>query len=262
MRHIRTFIFVATAWACFIGPAVAVDRLDEIFERGNEAFLEGNYEAAVAEYQRLIDLGIEDPDVHYNLGLSHVRSDRLGHAILAFERALHLDTASEDVRTALASTRTLLARRQADRDGEATVRSDTSILEAAFRSASLDGLAVTALVTWNITFLCLLVWRRGRREGLRLSAATVATLAGLLAAGSLLGTTVKGGLLSDGADAIYVASGGTLREGPDHRTAAQGTVQEGERCILLRTQGDYREVRCSSGNEGWCPADEVAPIGR
>jgi len=243
-------------------PTLAVDRLDEIFARGNEAFLTGDYAAAIAEYEALVAAGVSDPDVYFNLGLSHARADELGRAVLAFERCLRHRPSDSEARTALRGAQTLLARRQADRDGEATMNTDTSILEASYRWVSLELLSITALSCWNLFFLLLLIVPYVRRESGRLTVSVGAVISGLLAAVMLLGVSVKHDFFLDGSPAVYVADSAPLLQGPDRRTSSAGQIAEGDRCRFLREEGDYAEVQSSSGVTGWTLRDRVEPIGR
>jgi len=74
---------------------------EEIFDRGNQAYTENKFEEAVEAYGMLLQYGIEDPRVEYNLGNALFRLGQLGPAILHFERARRLDPTDADIRANL-----------------------------------------------------------------------------------------------------------------------------------------------------------------
>lgn len=89
-----------TAVLCVLGSVLAA-RAGEpelYFLRGNTAYEQGQYEAALAEYQRVIGLGITDPDVYYNLGNTYVKLGQVGRAVLAYEKGLRLAPRDTDLR--------------------------------------------------------------------------------------------------------------------------------------------------------------------
>jgi tetratricopeptide (TPR) repeat protein len=72
------------------------------FLRGNAAYEQGQFDAALTEYQRVIALGITDPDVYYNLGNTYVKLGQVGRAVLAYEKGLRLAPRDTDLRFNLA----------------------------------------------------------------------------------------------------------------------------------------------------------------
>ena len=57
------------------------------FERGNELYKSERYEEAIREYEQVLALGYESPELYYNLGNCYYRLERIGKAILYLERA-------------------------------------------------------------------------------------------------------------------------------------------------------------------------------
>jgi len=75
---------------CF-SQAVAKASWEEIFFESNKAYKEGHFQKAVEGYSRLIQGGFDNGHLYFNMGNAYFRLDRLGQAILNFERArLHM----------------------------------------------------------------------------------------------------------------------------------------------------------------------------
>ena len=57
----------------------------------------GHYVEAVRLYQQLVDQGVDNVELYYNLGNAYTRIDDLGHAILNYTRAQRLDPRAPDI---------------------------------------------------------------------------------------------------------------------------------------------------------------------
>ncbi len=71
---------------------------DELFNQGNLAYGEEQYEAAADKYQQAINEGNYSADLFYNLANAFVRLDQPGRALLNYERALILDPYHQEAR--------------------------------------------------------------------------------------------------------------------------------------------------------------------
>ena len=64
-----------------------VNGWEELFFTANQTFKQGYYQDAIDGYERLIKGGHENGHIYYNLGNGYFRLNRLGQAILNYERA-------------------------------------------------------------------------------------------------------------------------------------------------------------------------------
>ena len=58
-----------------------------MFFKANQAFKQGHYQEAIDGYEQLVSAGHESGHIYYNLGNGYFRLNRLGQAILNYERA-------------------------------------------------------------------------------------------------------------------------------------------------------------------------------
>jgi tetratricopeptide (TPR) repeat protein len=96
---------------------VAPDRLSpaglqSAFEEGNRLYGEGDYEGAASAYSKLVDSGVVNQDLFYNLGNACYKNEELGRAVLYYERALRLSPRNRDIRENLAHVESMLRDRQ------------------------------------------------------------------------------------------------------------------------------------------------------
>ncbi|MEM9731188.1 MAG: tetratricopeptide repeat protein, partial [Myxococcota bacterium] len=85
-------------------PAEPAAHLNQIFAEANTAAQRGMLPEAAKRYTELLEAGVQDPDVYFNLGTALAQSGDYPGAILNFERVLDLrpgDTgAAENLRAA------------------------------------------------------------------------------------------------------------------------------------------------------------------
>jgi len=87
--------------------AARADLTDDVWKRGNDAYLHGDYAAAVAAYEQLDRQQVVSAELVFNLGDAYYRQGQLGRAIWCWERALALDPDHDDARYNLAQARKL-----------------------------------------------------------------------------------------------------------------------------------------------------------
>jgi len=90
-RLVAIFVFILS-FVC------AENRLELLFEKANEKYLNGDYRGAIELYKKILKEGYESDRVYYNLGNAYYRVGELGRAILFYEKALKLNPGDENVR--------------------------------------------------------------------------------------------------------------------------------------------------------------------
>ncbi len=90
---ISAFIVIAAAVIAVAGALPALHaakpdkNLSRLFFLANSAYREGDFDAAAGRYEELIDAGISNGDLYYNLGNAYLKSGELGEAIAAYKKA-------------------------------------------------------------------------------------------------------------------------------------------------------------------------------
>lgn len=73
-----------------------------LFDQATKAYSEGNYEAAIENYEQILDGGQSSVAVYYNLANAHYKLDHVAPSIYYYEKALQLRPNDEDVKNNLA----------------------------------------------------------------------------------------------------------------------------------------------------------------
>lgn len=251
---------LVTALSLVAVQSVSAQSLPQMFSEANAAFFQGDFAKATKGYQALVEAGVEDADVYYNLGTAQARAGHCGEAIVALSRSLRLSAGDDAAEANLRACQTQLGKRRAQRDGEATVQTRPPWSDAVLASISLDALAWVLLVLNAALFTVLLARRGVHQETARLSLAVTAWLLALAVAMSAIALTVKAEWFRPGRGAVVLHEQAPLREGPDPRAKLRGETYEGEPGRVLQTEGDFVRVRLNRGPEGWMQRTDVGTL--
>jgi tetratricopeptide (TPR) repeat protein len=242
-----------------IGNARA-DSLRDTFARGNAAYARGDYDAAIREYDTLIESGVADVSVSHNLASAYGSRGQYGQAIRYFERALREAPGDDLAERGLKLARELLGERQAKERGEAIVAERPPLSSAVFASISEDALAILLLVSSLVLGAALLLLIVARAEAARIGLGIGATAGLLFALVSSFGLWVKADFGAAGTRAVVISEHAPVREGPDAAARLSSELNEGESVRILAKEGDFARVRLARGGEGYVTKTALGEI--
>jgi tetratricopeptide (TPR) repeat protein len=234
------------------------DLLEEAWRRGNDAYLRGDYAAAVAAYQQIDGQGVISAELDFNLGNAHYRRGDLGRAIWRYERALALDPDAEDARYNLAQARKLAARRVEDKI-EGADREPFWIRATSQLSASTETWLFVAC--YLALFVALGMRLRARRSGHDTAGAWGAVAAFLGVAAVLAGALLAGRVALDRTPfGIVLPDALAVKEGADPNYRTSFEVHAGLKVRLADRDQDWVRIRLANGLEGWIRAADVGRL--
>ncbi len=251
----KTGLAVALALACLgLAGTARAGEAELYFMRGNVYADQGQYEAALAEYQKVFSFGVSDPDLFYNLGNTYVRLGEIGRAVLAYERGLRLAPRDADLRYNLAQ---VTARTSEARAAEALPGLGSGALRV-YRMFTASELAWTASGFYFLflTVLILLIlkptWSRLLKRGLLVSAMILGILGAWTAA-----RTFEPGWWKRG---VVLVAETSVRGRPYKEADRLYTVTEGTGVEIEREEEEWVEVRFGGNRHGWIPRSAVGFI--
>ena len=250
----RALALAAIALVLGQGQARA-DRVDEAWRRGNDAYLHGDYAAAVAAYEEVDRQGPSSADVAFNLGDAYFHKGALGPSIWAFERALSVDPNDDDARYNLDKARKLAARRAHDRmEGE-----DKDPAWMRFVGGVATATATWFFVAVYLGFFAALIARRWARGEWRpaLTAGAAVLAAGALLTGALLAGRVYLDRIPFG---VLLPDEVAVKEGADTNYRTSFDAHAGLRVRIVDRDQDWVRVRLANGLEGWVRAQDIGRI--
>ncbi len=235
------------------------ESLEAIFHRANTAYNLGHYTNAAKDYQRLIALGVQDPDVYFNLGTAYAKLEKYGHAIRALERAFRLNPSDTRIEKAIALANQMLAERHTQSSEGTLVQYQPPFLHSLLRRMTLTFLGILSLCLNIVCFGLLIIKRIFQRETLNLIATVGSgtTALGLFITGALI--LAKLGIGGHD-EAIVLHDQASLRQGPTSKATEHGQALEGEHTLVLNKEGEYYLVSFTDGRRGWMHAKNVGKI--
>ena len=228
----------------------------ESFVRGNQLYENGRFVEAAQTYQALVDKGVDEAALFYNLGNAYFKAGEIGYAILNYERAMRLAPRDPDIQANLALAQTQLVDRY-----ETTGASLVSRWVTLARSwLTINEMAIAVLSLW-LLLGGLFVWFRtvnGRRpEWVQygLIAILVLFLGGLFSLGSRLY------LENSRPQAIVVESVVEVLSGPGEQYVTEFTLHSGAKVGIVETRGAWTRLALPGDQlQGWVPAEMVVLV--
>lgn len=250
--------FSALFLALIISGAVlhsnAANSDELLFEKANTAYETKQFDSAAVFYSRIIENGVENSSLYYNLGNSHFRLGNTGLAILYFEKAHALAPNDPDITANLRYASRLISDR--------TPEPQRGFLEAVMlRLHTTLSLNAQLWVLWFL--LCIiaasvsisLFVSRNKRLWLIYCAILGAVMVGLVG----LSAGIKMYELERVAYGIVLGKSVDAKNGPDG-TKVLFTVHEGTKFRIHKMVDDWLFVSLPNGVSGWVPQGVIGKI--
>jgi len=250
MKQLHWFLF----FALLFPPAVSGETKSPlaVFQEANGAYRGGDYSQAASLYESLAIQGAGNASIYYNLANAYFKQDRLGRAILYYEKAKRLAPRDRDISANLGHARGLLEYRIEDKrnwyakTGEAILAYFTP-LELGIASL---GLGLLFWTSWAFS----LYFRPASRWGWRRKALLVFTL------GSLSLWFLKGIQTLTRQEAIVLKSQAAVRYGPSFKDQVALRLGEGLKVGVRKQAGEWDRIVLTNGETGWIYQEEIGVI--
>ena len=250
----RNALITGIIMLLILGPALVsaepVHDREALFFKANEAYRAERFQEAAEAYEQLVRSGPVGGHVYYNLGNCYVKLQRLGLALLNYERARLLIPRDADL--AYNSSYTIKQTRD-------KISPERHFLDNAFfwtDSLTLyeSGLvfAVVNVLLW--TLLLLRLWRRSEWSFYALLICTAVWFV----SGSALGWKWYGP--AHDARAVVIVDEASVLAGPDPQDTLLFKLHDGALAIRERREPGWVLVRVSEDKRGWIRADQLRDI--
>jgi tetratricopeptide (TPR) repeat protein len=239
------------------GGIVLSGTAESLFREGNALYENGEYVKAEANYKKILPYGIENPLVYYNLGNACFKQNKIGEAILYYEKALKLSPNDEDILDNLAYASTLAY----DKIEVAEESPPTRFLKNLHYFFSLDTQLVLIIVLLYLLSLLGAYFFLRRRRGKETDFFSISI--------SLLAFLLLLLLLSAGIkihQAEYVYHGIVLIEkvdvlsGPGETNAILFPMHEGLKVRIREERGEWFQISLPNGLNGWVRKETIGVV--
>ena len=226
------------------------------WEAGNKAYIEGNYEKAIEEYNAIIEGGEYSMKLYYNLANAYFKQGETAKAILYYNKALRLAPSQEDIRHNLAMA-------------EAQTKDRIAIIPEFFlnrwlrivrNSMSCMAWSVLSLVAFAIVLVFGLLFLLASRIRWRKTGFYCAVCAALLfVATTAFALSSRNDMLSHD-EAVVMASAISVKSSPDRSATDLFVLHEGTKVHILSEIDEWCEVVIADGKKGWTESKNIEEI--
>ena len=261
MRNILTLFLAAMVLISSLVIAVDLSKSPksanlESITTANKLFQAGNYVQAIGIYEQLIDQGLSDSTVYFNLGNAYYQQGDIGRAMLNYRRANQLDPRDADIKRNLEIV-----------EGSTAVSEDIQpaasgpLLGMANLTQSwltINESAIFTLALWFLFFLLFMLYRMLKQGRIRTSVGYLTLL--VIFTFTFIGVSFGSRIIVEKTqpDAIVVVSEITLNSEPKIESTTEFNLKNGTRIKLLDTQGEWIKLSIAGNKiQGWVPASSV-----
>lgn len=255
MRTTLRIALSALALTVWVTSATLAQTPEELFETGNTAYREGRYQDAAEAYRGILEYGVSDPRVEYNLGNAAFKLGLAGQAIMHYERAYRLDPTDPDVRYNLEMVRSTLQ----DRVEPAEIAAPLRWMRGIQNRIGPDRQAIAALILWWAV-AGWFAWCSARPGRWRPAAGwvlSVLLVASLVVTMSWYGTARR---LDTRHIAVVLVEAVDVLAGPGSNNAPLVTVHEGLTLRIRSRRDQWIQVTLPDGLNGWVPEAAVGIV--
>jgi tetratricopeptide (TPR) repeat protein len=236
--------------------SAAADEAASLFQQGNKFYEAGNFQQAVAAYEKILTTGKANWQVYYNLGNAYYKQKQFGKAILNYERARRLNRDNEDIDFNIDLANLSVADRIT-----AMPRSLAVIwLDHAIHFFTIEMAALLTAIFWVVLFAGAIIWMLARREFLQNWGRWLVWVAGTV---WLMFALIFALLAYERAtveEAIVLAPRVVVHSSPSEGATEMFVLHEGVKVRLQENSGYWRRIRLADGKVGWLEADTIEKI--
>lgn len=223
----------------------------EIYNKANEYFAAKDYRNALRLYRELVERGVENAALYYNLGNTYFKTGNPGYAVLYYEKSLELAPFDRDVRANLGNARSSLKERVRPLYNErvyAFFRAFSSLMRPGAVAYVEIFFFLLAIGVANLA-----IFMPYARARLKRSLYTCLALFAL----SALGLLWYAGHEKNHPRGIVVEKQVQVLSAPIAESETLFTLYEGTEMRVREARGEWARVTLADGREGWILAQKL-----
>lgn len=242
-------LLVSPSLFAFTGDYLMMDSANAIYNRGN-------YAKAIIFYQKFLTGGIESAQAYYNLGNCYYKTNEFPKAILYYEKAEKLAPADADIQFNLQ----LANQKIVDK-----LPSDTPIFIFSEWKKFLNSYTEKEWAIIFISILCLslllfALYLTFSRLLLKQLSFWLGLVIFFLSLFTFYIAHQQYELLNSHDTAIVMTASVTVKGAPEENATQLFVLHEGTKVSIVKTDGNWTEIKLPNGNQGWLNSSDIAAI--
>lgn len=228
---------------------------DEKWNQAASLYAEQKYDEAALIYEDLLKSG-ESAELYYNYANTLYKTNRLGEAILNYERSLRLDPSNRDAKFNLELANAKITDKITPVEQLFFVRWNNML-----RDNLSSNQWVYVSVSCFIIFLVLsLLYMFGRARALRKTSFFLAIAFLIVTIVSFAYSFSSKSNIIEHSEAIVMSGSVSVKSSPDQSGTEIFILHEGSKIKVISTLGEWGEIQIADGNVGWLPLSDIERI--
>ena len=229
---------------------------EELWAKANEAYNQAAYAEAENDYRAILEMGLSSAKLYFNLANTLFKQEKLGEAILYYNKALRLAPADEDIRHNLEYAE------NSTKDSIEQIPEFflTSWVKALRNMMSCDGWTLLSILLFAVTLASALVYLLAQRIATRKTGFYIMALGAVLFIVTTLFADNEREAIVNHNEAIVMSSAVSVKSSPDRAATELFVLHEGTKLSIGERMSDWVEVRIADGRKGWIERSRIAEI--
>ncbi|MFH0791346.1 MAG: SH3 domain-containing protein [Candidatus Omnitrophota bacterium] len=228
----------------------ADNKIESSFYTANSFYVQADYDAAIKQYNSIIDNGWESGNLYYNLGNCFFKKGELGKALLNYEKARRLIPLDKDLESNYDYACSLI------KGGAAVSKKSlpVKILNNFFDKFTVDGLTILLGAFYLLILISILI--SFLFKPLKKHALVPAVFMGSFLIIGFVGLREKTARLNK--EAVVTAETADVRFEPMDKATAYFTLYEGMKVEVIASKDNWYKVKRPDNKSGWVENSAVA----
>ena len=228
----------------------------QLWDKANTAYINSDFHTAIDVYNQILARGLGSAKLYYNLGNACFKDERLGEAILNYNRALRLAPGNDDIRYNLGVA-------------EAMTKDNIEAIPEFFLASWLRAVRhVMGCTSWSILSLVALLAALGlfllsllaQRLPLRKAGFYGTLVAFLLFVVTTWFAAGERHEILDDTQAVVMTASTAVKSSPDKSSTDLFVLHEGTKVTVTDRLDDWCEVVIADGKKGWLERSKIEVI--
>ena len=246
---------LVTAYIILMSFGVFANTPGDLFTQGNEAYKKGDYQTAVAKYEKALQSGQQASELFYNLANAYYKLNKIAPSIYYYEKALRLNPGDEDIAYNLALANKMKIDKLESLPENFFLRQKNKIA----RWFTTDFWAKLTVFFGFLGLAVFITFLFNKKTGIKRITFAGMFITMFLWLFSLYFANYSKHLDDFRSAIVFVPETNLLNE-PNLTADKVITLHEGTKVRVIKTEGDWLYVKLPDGKKAWLTTNDVRVI--
>lgn len=225
-----------------------------LFDAGNKAYNESNFQEAISSYERILDSGVHSAELYFNLANAYYKLNRIAPSIYYYEKALQLSPNDKEIKSNLAFAQNMTI----DAIEVIPEVGLSKIFKGFVNTFSFDLWALISVILVIVFVLLFLGYYFSQATAKKRLAFVVSSGSLIVAVVALFFAFQKFEYDRKDQPAIVFAQESEVKTDPNLRSEIAFVIHEGTKVqVLEHYQENWTKIKLSDGKTGWIVSEDV-----